>query len=344
MPTLLRGVGVGAGYFSRFQYDAWRRLPGAEIVAVADLDAGKARAAAAEFGIPRTYTDVGAMLAAERPDFVDVITPPETHHALCVEAARHDAHVICQKPLAPTYAEAERLVAEVAATGVRFMVHENWRWQPWYREIKRLLDDGTLGEPFALTFRMRTGDGHGDDAYLARQPYFRDYPRLLLYETGVHFVDTFRYLLGEVETVYARLRRLNPVIAGEDAGHVVFGFAGGATAVYDANRYNEPETDDDPRYTFGTLRLDAANGHLRLHTDGRITVKLLDQPAYPHRYDPPRRGMAGDSCLALQRHFVESVRAGTPFESEGPDYLRTLRVVEACYTSAASGEAVHINT
>ena len=59
------------------------------------------------------------------------------------------------------------------------------------------------------------------DAYLARQPFFREYPRLLIYETGVHFIDTFRFLLGEVATVVAETKRLNPAIRGEDAGQVL---------------------------------------------------------------------------------------------------------------------------
>ncbi|MEO0763052.1 MAG: hypothetical protein AAFZ09_14815, partial [Pseudomonadota bacterium] len=60
-------------------------------------------------------------------------------------------------------------------------------------------------------------DGQGPDAYHARQPYFQRMPRFLVHETAVHWIDTFRYLMGEAETVYADLRRLNPAIAGEDA-------------------------------------------------------------------------------------------------------------------------------
>ena len=76
-------------------------------------------------------------------------------------------------------------------------------------------------------FRLRTGDGWGEDAYLGRQPFFRDYPRLLVYETGVHFIDMFRFLFGEIETVSAHLRRLNPVIKGEDSGQIFLTFDNG---------------------------------------------------------------------------------------------------------------------
>ncbi len=67
-----------------------------------------------------------------------------------------------------------------------------------------------------ITFRNRAGDGWGEDAYLARQPYFQTMERFLLYEAGIHTIDTFRYLAGEVNRVWCMLRKLNPVIAGED--------------------------------------------------------------------------------------------------------------------------------
>jgi D-apiose dehydrogenase len=339
----LRGVGIGAGYFSAYHYDAWSRIPQVELCAIADLDAPKAERTAARFGISRVYGDYQEMLAKEQPDFVDIITPPASHRALCSAAAHRGVNVICQKPLAPTFAEARQLVQGMERSGVRFLVHENWRWQPWYREIRSMIDDGVLGEVFSAHFSLRQGDGWRDDAYLERQPYFRDYPRLLMFETGVHFIDVFRFLLGEVTTVYARLRRLNPHIRGEDSGHVLLGFESGATAVFDANRYNEPETEDDPRYTFGTLRLDGGRGHLRLHTDGRLIVKPLGKSAREHTYARPVRGFAGDSTLGLQRHFVERLISGAPFESEGSDYLRTLRVVEACYASSMEERVVHLD-
>jgi predicted dehydrogenase len=281
------------------------------------------------------------MIRAERPDFVDIITPPETHREMCSFAAGEGVDIICQKPLAPTGEEAERIVEVARDAGIRFMVHENWRWQPWYRETRRLIDADRLGRVFSLYFRMRTGDGWGEDAYLARQPFFRDYPRLLVYETGCHFLDTFRFLLGEIETVYARLRRLNPVIKGEDAGIVLLTHEGGARSVLDANRYNENEA-GDPRYTFGRMRIDAERGHLELGYDGEIRIKPLGQAPRRHDYEHPHAGFAGDCVYALQRHFVDCRLSGEPFESSGEDYLRTARAVEAVYESARTGRPVEL--
>jgi predicted dehydrogenase len=336
----LKGVAIGAGYFSRFQYEAWTRIPEVEITALCNRNEDRARPLMEEYGVARHYTDYREMIEQEKPDFVDVITPPETHREMCAFAGERGVHVVCQKPLAPTFEEATAIVEEARKARIRFMVHENWRFQPWHRQIRRLLDAQAVGEKLhSLAFRMRMGDGWGQDAYLARQPYFRDYPRLLVYETGVHFIDTFRYLAGRVERVYARLRRLNPVIAGEDCGILVFDFASGAVGLLDANRYNEPSF-PNPRYTFGEFLVEGNRGSLRLYGDGRITVQPLGEEEREYDYPHEDRNFGGDCCYAIQRHFVDRMLDRGPFETSGEEYLQTLAVQEAVYESAATGVPV----
>src|SRR4051812_14420955 len=101
----LRGVAVGAGYFSGFHYEAWRRL-GVEMTVVVDRDLARAGEAATRHGIPRTaaWSDLNQVLGQEKPDFIDIITPPETHLEAVRLAAAHGIAIVCQKPLAPTWA------------------------------------------------------------------------------------------------------------------------------------------------------------------------------------------------------------------------------------------------
>ena len=335
----LRGATIGAGYFSQFQYEAWTRIPEVNIVAASNRSIDKAKEKCAQYGIPSFYSDWKEMVEVEKPDFVDIITPPETHLEICEFLTDRKIHTICQKPLAPTYEESKAIAELALNSEARFMVHENWRWQPWYRKIKALLDEGILGELFSIHFRMRVGDGWGENAYLDRQPYFRDYPQLLMFETGVHFLDTFRYLGGEVSSLYAKLNKRNPVIEGEDSGIVICNFANGATATLDANRYNEAET-DDARFTFGVMRIDGSKGHLQMDLAGDLTFKPLGEPAQIIQYEHPRINFASDCCFHLQNHFVKQVLNNLPFESEAEDYLKTINLVEACYKSAATNQVV----
>jgi len=336
----LKGVCVGAGYFSKFQYEAWNRIPQVTITAMCNRDPERGGAIQNKYGIAKRYIDYGEMLEVEKPDFVDIITPPDTHLEMSRIAADLGVHVICQKPLALTYADAEQIVADARRAGIRFMVHENFRFQPWHREIKGLLVDGAIGRRLhSLNFRMRMGDGWGADAYLGRQPYFREMPKLLVYETGVHFIDTFRYLAGEITGVFSILRKLNPVITGEDAGLLVFEFDSGAVGVWDGNRYNECN-DLDPRYTFGEFLIEGEGGTIRLYLDGRITVQPLGKQETQHAYEHRRHAFAGDCAYMTQTHFVECMLNGETFETDGADYLRTLAVQEAVYLSAETGQPV----
>lgn len=330
----LKGVCIGAGYFSHFQYEAWNRIPEVEITAMCNSNTERAERVMKTYGIKKHYTDYLELLDQEKPDFVDIITPPSTHLEMTSESLSRGIHVICQKPLAPSIDESKSIQEIVRAHNPRFMVHENWRFQPWYREIKKLLDAHIIGEQiFNISFRMRMGDGWGESAYLDRQPYFREYPRLLIYETGVHFIDTYRYLLGEVKSVYASLRKLNPVIAGEDAGFVHFNFESGAQGFYDANRYNETNI-EAPRYTFGELLLEGEGGSIRLYSNGELTIQPLGKGEKKHDYQHEDKNFAGDCVYTCQRHFIDRLIDGSEFETNVNDYLKTLIVQEAVYQSS----------
>jgi predicted dehydrogenase len=125
-------------------------LPGSKWWPSLTRSLGRGEAFAAEFGIPRSYTDAEAMLQSEHAAFADIVTRPNSHRELCTLAARHCCAVICQKPMAPTLADCQAMVEDCAPQGVRLMVHENWRWQPWYRHAKQLTAQGRLGRVFHL--------------------------------------------------------------------------------------------------------------------------------------------------------------------------------------------------
>lgn len=328
---------IGAGYFSHFHFDAWNRIADVELLSVCDVDETKAQAVAAQYDIPNVATDYRTMLDQCQPDIVDVITRPDTHLEIVTEAASRNLAVICQKPLAPTMEEVRQIADVVHTSGIKFMVHENFRFQPWYREAKRLIDSGLIGDKLhTITFRNRAGDGWGDDAYLARQPYFQTMDKFLIFEAGIHTIDTFRYLGGEIEKTWCMHRKLNPVIAGEDAALGIFQFSDGGTAVYDANRFNE-STAANPRYTFGELLIEGNGGTIRMYDDARLSIQKLGEAEQPHQYFPSTDGFAGDCVFATQQHFVDGLLNKQPFETDLESYLKSIAVQEAMYRSAETG-------
>jgi predicted dehydrogenase len=247
-------------------------------------------------------------------------------------AARRGAHVICQKPMAPSLADCVAMVRACETAGVRLIVHENWRWQPWYREMRRLVDERRFGQVFHLGFRMRTGDGRGPAPYRV-QPYFREMPRLLIYETFVHFLDTYRYLAGEIESVFCTIRRVNPRIRGEDCATVQVRFRSGAGGLIDGNRISGPAT---PPLAFGEFELEGDSASIRLTSEGDLRIRDDGGEEREHPFAKVESGYKGDSVKAMQEHFIECVRSGRPAESEGEEYLKTVALVDACYRSAES--------
>ncbi len=338
--STLKVVTIGAGYFARFHHDAWSRASQATLTAICDIDRGKAEAAAKEVGVDTVYDDPEEMLTRERPDLVDIATPPATHRDLVALAAGLGIDVVCQKAFTRSLAEARETVAAAEAAGVTLTVHENFRFQPWFREIRRLLDEGALGELYSAAFRLRPGDGQGPRAYLDRQPYFQGMERFLIHETGIHFIDTFRFLCGDCEAVYAELRRLNPVIAGEDAGVFLMSHAGGARSLFDGNRLSD-HIAENRRLTMGELLVEGSAGGLRLDGDGRLFRRDFgSNEERPHPYHWEKRGFAGDSVLALQQHVVAHLLHGAPLENSGSAYLANLEIEDAVYRSAASGQRI----
>src|SRR4051794_702663 len=131
----LRGGLIGCGFFARNHLNAWRDVGGAGIAAVCDLDPARARAYAAGGEIAGVYAAPGGMLRSERLDFVDIVAPPAAHRELVELAAAQRVNVICQKPLALSLADARAMVDACRSAGVRFMVHENFRWQTPLRAL-----------------------------------------------------------------------------------------------------------------------------------------------------------------------------------------------------------------
>lgn len=324
----LRGAIIGCGFFGRIQWDAWQRMPDVEMVAACDgmLDR------AASFS-PAAFTDAAAMLRAHQLDFVDIATRPASHLELVQLSVAAGIPCICQKPIAETVEQAAEMERIAVHAGVRVMVHENWRWQPWYREVKRRILAGAIGQPITYQFRIRQRDGLGDRPY-PNQPYFAEMPRLLVYETLIHPIDTARFLFGDIAAVSARLRRYNPRIAGEDRAILTLTHTNGTDGIIDGHRFLNP---DPPGPAMGDARFEGEDGTLQVLANGEIHCA----GACVWRYNGPD-GYKGDSVLATQRHFVDCLRQGTPFETGLAEYAQSFRAVDAAYRSATEARAVSL--
>lgn len=324
----------GTGYFSQFHYDAWARLPNVKIIGVHNRTLKYAQDFAEKYNIPKTDNDLEALLVDTKPDILDVITPPTTHLNALRIAAKLGIDVICQKPFGETLEQATEMVAIAKDAGIKLIVHENFRFMPWYRKIKQVIESEVLGDILNAEFRLRTGDGIGPDAYMARQPYFQQMPRFLVHETAIHFIDTFRYLFGEPLSVYADLRRCNPHIKGEDSGIILFDFGNNLRVIFDGNRLIDHAT-TNPRRTMGEFNVAGTQGELFLDGEARIWLREKGQTESTEiDYLIQDQNFGGDCVFNTIQHIVEHYLSGTKLENTGADYLTNIRLEEAVYQSA----------
>lgn len=315
---------AGAGWVAGHHLAAYRALGDrVEVVAIADPSAEARTARAAEFAIPAVHTDTEAMIAAGGLDALDIAAPRETHAGLCRIAVAHGLAVLCQKPLAPTLAEAVALAAEIGPDA-RVMVHENWRFRPHYRRIRAVLDEGGLGQLRRVEMRAVTSglipDSSDTAPALRRQPMLATLDRLLVTEVLIHHLDTLRYLLGPLRSLGQIAGRTSDFVRGEDRASFLLA-ADGDVAVSltgDFRAHGEPPLLSD------ALEIQGAARRLTFQ-DGIIAV--TGQPAEPVDEALDYR-LSYRNAIA---HFLDCLASGAAFETSVAEHIETLRIAERAY-------------
>ncbi len=327
---IFKGGLIGCGFFSQHHLEAWRRMPNVQIVAACDPSIERARATA-----QRAYSSAEEMLNAEDLDFVDIITRSTEHLELISMAAENGLAIICQKPMAPDWPTACRMVEKAENHGVRFMIHDNWRWQPWYRAAHAMIARGDIGTPVGFGFRCRWKDGQGDEPY-PKQAYFRQLRRFMIDETLVHHIDTARFLFGDILSIYAEAARRNARIVGEDHAILTVRHSNELIGWIDGHSFTDQE---ECGPSLDTATFEGESGSIRITGLGEIWRG--DKNIWT---DDFANGYRGDSVYATQAHFIDSLETGRAFESEAREYMeKTFAVVEAAYQSISSRRCVEIS-
>ena len=335
----MRVLLVGSGFVSPFHLAGWKRA-GASVIGIVSADPETAAERAAAFDVPSVLSDLGEALATLRPDVADICSPVALHPAHIAMAARAGAHVICQKPLAETLDEALEAVRAAREAGVRLMVHENFRFRPWYRVVKATLAEGRIGRPFYLRSDLRFAGtvptGRNPVPWsLARQPFFRTMTRFVVLESMIHQIDVARFLLGEPEAVFALTRRVSEQVAGEDMASLMLRFP---TAHAVLERSYATLGGEDPPAASEELRVEGTQGLISVDRAGVVEIAVetagglvRERPAFDMA-DAYARSYADTIA-----HFAEALRSGKAFETGPADNLRTLDATFAAYRSAERG-------
>lgn len=340
--TKIRGALIGCGFFAINQMHAWQDVEGADIVAICDRDPERLKIVGDQFGIQRRYSDAATMFADGGFDFVDIATTVQSHRALVEMAASHKIPSICQKPFAKTLGDAKAMVEACAQAGIPLMVHENFRWQTPIQAVKNALQSGAIGKPFWGRFSFRSGY----DVF-SGQPYLAEGERFIIEDLGIHTLDIARFILGDVTSLTARTKRVNPKIKGEDVATILLDHENGATSVVDVSYASKLAKEPFPETL---IELDGTSGSLRLSQGYRLEVAGIDgvtvsdvSPRLLPWASRPWHNIQ-ESVLAIQQHWTDRLADHGETSTSGADNLKTFALVEAAYESAASGQAIDIGT
>lgn len=337
----LRFALFGCGFWARFQLQGWKELEGVECASVFNRTRSKAEQFARDLGVPTVYDSADELLEREKPDFVDIVTNPSTFSHFVELAAARGIPVICQKPMAPSVAVAERMVKCCQEANVPFYIHENWRWQAPIRQVKDVLTSGEIGAPFRARIRMVSGF-----------PVFRNEPTLceldnfILTDMGTHILDVARFLFGEAQTLYCQVHRVHPNIKGEDVATVMM-LMGGQTTVICELGYPESPLENDV-FPQTLIFVEGEKGSAEVGED--YWVRVTTKAGTRARRHPPQRYAWADpdylivhsSIVACNANLLRALRGEGRAETTAEDNLNTIILTFAAYESARVGKTIHL--
>lgn len=329
---------LGCGFWSQFQLGGWQELEGVECVALYNRTKSKAEDLAKRFGVPRTYDDAEELFKNESIDFVDIITDVDTHAKFVELAAKYGKDVICQKPMAPSFETAKHMINITRAAGVRFYVHENYRWQPQIRKVKEILDTGVIGVPFRCNSLWNTAF-----PLFETQPFLATLEQFALTDQGSHQFDVLRFLFGEAYSIYTQIQTVNPIIKGEDVATSLIRMKNGMVCVQQISFSSPLEKEIFPQLL---LVIEGSKGSIRLDADYNFAITVgnntIYQKIYMEKYSwqTDRLEPEPPSIVKINNDLLEDMLGHSKAENTGDDNFETVKMVWAAYQSAQNNEVI----
>ena len=328
---------IGCGRIAKNHAAPLTEIPGARLVAVCDLVPERVEALATRAGVAG-YGNYHTMLAREAADVVCILTPSGAHpdHAIDV-MRRYGAHVVIEKPMALAWSDLDRMKATADACGVEiFPVYQN-RYNQAVTRVREALADGALGRPVLGTVRLRWCRGQ---AYYDRDPWRGTWAMDggALTNQGIHYIDLLQYLLGDVESVFARTATQLVKVEVEDTAVATVRFRSGALGVVEvttAARPDDFEASISVLAERGTAVLTGiACNELSVFTPDP-TATVTSSEAFPDAY--------GFGHWPFFRDVVRAVTGGAPHPVSFAEGTRAIRFLNALYRSAEEQREVRMD-
>ncbi len=300
-----------------------------QVVAVCSRSHTSAEQLAALLPEPVTiYDDIPSLLALEDLDAVDVVLPIPLLPQVVAQALEAGKHVISEKPIAPTVAQAQELLALHSRRPDRvWMVAENFRYEEGYAAAGRAVRDGVIGEPCMVDFSVQAPVDPDSPYHRTLWRRSGDFPGGFLLDGGVHHVAALRQVVGEIDGVMAQIAGRRADLPPADTLAAGLRFVNGAVGTYTVTYAAGSALHDNAIHVVGSRgSLRATARGLRIAHGWGEGVTVEEQ-----RFDHP------PSVLLEFQDFADAIQHGKPIRNTPREALQDLAVVEAMLTSAAQG-------
>jgi UDP-N-acetyl-2-amino-2-deoxyglucuronate dehydrogenase len=340
------GIGIiGCGNIANKQHlPNYIRNPRARVVAVADVDAERARATAERWDVVAHFQNYHDLLAHPEVDLVSVTTWPAAHAEAVIAAAEAAKHIMCEKPIATTLEEADAMVAAAERAGVKFAMGYQTRFGNNWQTVKKLLDDGTIGRIQSINIVSCAPSAHYTPWFLRKTQAGGG----VLMDWGSYTAYMINWLMGPVESVYgayAQFREdsyaggaLVPDADVEDTVAATLRFRSGALGTW--------YTTWAAVARHGYTSIDGSHGSILMRSgagDGpSVFTSRFDEPDYLRGW----RQLQMTELPLGELHFrkladlVDAVLDDTEPAITGADGRDAIELVMAIYRSAAAGQPV----
>jgi UDP-N-acetyl-2-amino-2-deoxyglucuronate dehydrogenase len=342
MPDKIKFAIVGAGNIARHHAESICRHPDAELVAVADNSADRARRLAEEVSAaPRLFTDYQEMLKMEEIDVVCICTPSGSHNEVTIAAARAGKHVLCEKPLD---IKAEGMTAMIDACrehGVKLGCVFQRRLMPAMLHARKAIQEGKIGKPVlgnAYLKYYRSPEYYKSGGW--RGTWKLDGGGALMNQ-GVHGVDLIQYLMGDVESVFAYSAALTREIEVEDTAVVAMKYKGGAFGIIQGTTSVYPGQET-------RFELHGDKGTIEFGDNGikQWTFMGHDEPAPEYEDTLGLASSSNPQQISTAGHYyyvddmIQAIRDNREPHVNGEEARKSVDLILAIYESARLGKEI----
>lgn len=334
---------VGCGRIAKRHSDllGHGEIKGAKLVAVCDLVEERAQAIGEKFAVPH-FTNMHTMMETTGPDVVSVLTDSGSHAAVVVELAKHGKHMVVEKPIALTLDDVDRMIAACDASGVRLFVVQQNRFNVPVVKLREALEADRFGKLVMGTVRVRwcrTQEYYDQDKW--RGTWARDGG--VISNQAIHHVDLLSWMMGDVESVFAKSSTALVDIETEDTAVVVLRFRNGALGVIEATTATRPIDLE------GSISVLGEKGTVEIGGFAVNEMKVWnfsdaaegdDDIREKYSVNPPN--VYGFGHQAYYEHVVDCVTNGTRQLVDGLEGRKGLELISAIYESIETGQEVFL--